>query len=53
MQSVAPIVQDRLNEIRINKTFADNGFKKYMHKSGFTAWSKTNLCEYSDEWMKL
>ena len=27
-----------------------NGFKQYKHKSGFVAWSITNLCEYSDEW---
>jgi len=34
----------------IEQTLKDNGFKKYIHNSGFTAWSKTNLCEYSDEW---
>lgn len=27
------------------------GFKKYYHyHSGVVAWSKSNLCEYSDEW---
>jgi len=29
------------------------GFKKYYHyHSGVVAWSKSNLCEYSDEWSK-
>lgn len=26
------------------------GLKKYIHYSGFVAWSKENLCEVSDEW---
>ena len=32
------------------KTLLALGFKEYLHTSGFTAWSKTNLMEYSDEW---
>ena len=28
-------------------------FKEYRHKSGFCAWSKANLCEYSDEWEQI
>ena len=27
------------------------GFKKYIHSSNTVAWSKENLCEYSDEWI--
>ena len=34
------------------KELIKQGFKQYTHKSGFTAWSITNLCEYSDEWRK-
>jgi hypothetical protein len=34
----------------MEKILLENGFKLYKHKGGFTAWSKTNLLEYSDEW---
>lgn len=27
------------------------GFKKYIHSSGAVAWSISNLCEFSDEWI--
>ena len=37
----------------MNKILLENGFKEYIHTSGFTAWSKVNLCEYSDEWELL
>ena len=37
----------------MEKILIENGFKQYEHKSGFVAWSKANLCEYSDEWTAL
>ena len=32
------------------QTLKDKGYTQYRHTSGFTAWSGSNLCEYSDEW---
>lgn len=37
----------------MEKILKQNGYKKYTHTSGFSAWSKSNLCEYSDEWELL
>jgi len=31
----------------------EQGFIEYMHSSGATAWSKSNLCEYSDNWEEI
>lgn len=34
----------------IKNILIENGFKQYMHVSGFIGWFKNNPMEYSDEW---
>lgn len=36
--------------INITALLKKEGYKLYTHRSGFQAWSITNLKEYSDEW---
>lgn len=40
-----------MNQPEFIKELYAQGFKKYIHSSGTVAWSKENLCEYSDEWL--
>ncbi len=54
MNNLTPHLNTTMQDIQLKKALRDQGFKEYGHKkSGFKAWSITNLCEYSDEWINL
>lgn len=50
MNNLTPHLNATMQRLTLAQELKKQGFKQYQHKHGFIAWSKTNLCEHSDEW---